>query len=85
MPTFCPEPSTKLNVHEFGFCLWCVKGTVHTELEVFDGLWGKIDSWNRVGTGYGTELAMSHKMLLFNAGIDFSSPADSCILFAWWK
>ncbi len=24
-------------------------------------------------------------MLLLNTGIDFSSPADSCILFAWWK
>ncbi len=32
--------------------------------------------WNRVW----------HKMLIFTAGIDFSSPADSChILFACWK
>jgi hypothetical protein len=32
---------------------------------------GKIDSWNWVGTTYGTESAMFHKMLIFKAGIDF--------------
>jgi hypothetical protein len=34
---------------------------------------GKIDSWNWVGTMYGTESAMFHKikMLILKAGIDF--------------
>ncbi len=31
----------------------------------------KIDSWNWVGTMYGTESAMFHEMLIFKAGIDF--------------
>jgi hypothetical protein len=34
---------------------------------------GEIVSWNWVGTKYGTESAMSHKMLIFKAEIDFSS------------
>jgi hypothetical protein len=31
-----------------------------------------IDSWNWVGIKYGFESAMSHKMCIFKAGIDFS-------------
>jgi hypothetical protein len=40
----------------------------------------KIDSWNGVGLGtkYGIEPAMSHKMQIFKAGINFSSPSNSC-------
>jgi hypothetical protein len=41
---------------------------------------GKIDFWNWVGTKYGIESAMSHKILIFKAGINFSSPADSCYI-----
>ncbi len=33
----------------------------------------KIDSWNEVGTKYDIHSAMSNKMLIFKAGIDFSS------------
>ncbi len=38
----------------------------------------KINSWNWLGTRYGIELVMSHKMLNFKAGIDFSFPAYIC-------
>jgi hypothetical protein len=37
------------------------------------GLLGK-NSWNWVGAKYGIESAISHKTLIFKAGIDFSSP-----------
>jgi hypothetical protein len=44
-----------------------------------DGLWGKIDSWNWVGTKYGIlSQSYSNKMSIFKGGIDFSSSADSC-------
>ena len=32
------------------------------------------------GTEYGIESTMSHKMLIFKAGIDFSSPAETVFL-----
>ncbi len=38
----------------------------------------KIIPRNWVGTKYGIESAMPHKMLIFKAGIDFSFPADGC-------
>jgi hypothetical protein len=34
---------------------------------------------------YGIESAMSHKMLIFNAEIDFSSPADNCRIVCMLK
>ncbi len=47
---------------------------VQSEPVFWDGLWGeKIDSWNRVVTKYEIESALSHEMLIFKAGIDFSS------------
>ncbi len=39
---------------------------------------GNIDSWNWVGTKYGIESTMLHKMFVFKAGIDLSSSAVSC-------
>jgi hypothetical protein len=40
--------------------------------------WNQV--WNRVHAW-----AMSYNKLIFKAGIDFSSPADSCHFFACWK
>ncbi len=37
----------------------------------------KVDSWNWLGAKYGDEFTMSHKTLIFKAGIGFSSPDDS--------
>ncbi len=37
------------------------------------GYWGKVDFWCRAGTKNIVEPAMFHKMLIFKAGIDFSS------------
>ncbi len=47
---------------------------------------GKNDSWYCwVGAKYGIELVMSYKMLIFKAGIDFSSLQTAAKLFACWK
>ncbi len=40
--------------------------------------WRKSYSWNWIGTKFGIESAMPHKMLIFKAVINFSPPADSC-------
>ncbi len=54
-----------------------------TEPVFLEGYWGggggnRFLEW--VGTKFGTESAMSHKMLIFKAGIDLSSRAETVFL-----
>ncbi len=56
-----------------------VDSNIQSIARVLDGLWVKIYSWNWVGTKYfnGDGHVQKKKILIFKAGINFLSPADS--------
>jgi hypothetical protein len=70
---YCPfkvgRSNTTFSVLLFGFLWWTL---VQSKAGILGRVMGgKIDSWNWEGTKYGIESAMSHKLLICKAGINF--------------